>query len=216
MKQSGYTLIEVLVATVVVSILLVALLGFLTNRVAHNAHQNARDDMLRDTQVALDVMMDDIRHASHADDENRWPDDHAPGGQYSWGSTQDTLVLARPATDSSNDYIYEDSYAYLAYKDNIIYFTEEGTLYKRILAADTGTDGDNSAETTCPEGTTDCPPDLELANNVTDFQIRYIDADGNETQPTSARAVEAYLQVSDTVYQRDVTVDYTTRAVFRN
>lgn len=216
MKQSGFTLMEVLVATVVTSILLIAVLGFLANRVAHNAHQDARDDMLRDTQIALDVMMDDIRHASNADEENRWPDDHAPGGKYSWESTEDTLVLARPATDSDNNFIYEDAHAYLAYKDNIVFFTEEGVLYKRILAADTGTDGDNSAETTCPEGTTGCPPDLELAHNVTDFTVRYIDGEGNETTPTDARAVEAYLEVSDTVYQRDVTVDYETRAVFRN
>lgn len=216
MKQSGYTLIEVLVATIITTALLLAVMGFAAARIAHNAHQSARDDMLRHTQQALDIMMDDIRHASHVDGENRWQDDHAPDGQYSWESTEDTLILARPATDSNNDFIYEDPLTYITHKDNLIYFTDNSVLYKRTLAADTGDDGENGATTTCPEGTSGCRSDARLAENVTNFQIHYIDADGNDTEPTSARAVEATLEVGDTVYGRDVSVDYTTRAVFRN
>lgn len=216
MNRRGFTLIEVIVSATVIGILLVTLSGFMASRIAQNAHQNARHDMLQETQLALDILMEDVRHSSNADDENRWPDEHAPDGEYSWESNESTLILARPATDDNNDFIYLDPHVYVPYKDNIIYFVEDQVLYKRVLAADTGSDGDNSATTTCPDGTTDCPADAELVHNVTAFEVRYLDEDGNDTVPSDARAIEAYLQLSDTVYGRDITTEYTTRAVFRN
>lgn len=216
MNNRGFTLIEVLVATIVATILLTAILAFLTQRVAQNAQQSARDDMLRDTQLTLNVMMDDVRHGANANEENRWPDPHHPEGEYGWSSDEDTLVLSRPAVDSDNNFIYRDPFTYVPYKNDIIFFVEDQTLYKRTLAADTEGDGENAANSTCPESTSGCQSDAQLAENVNSLDLRYIDADGNDVEPNEARAVEAALELTDTVYGNDITVDYSTRGVFRN
>lgn len=216
MNTRGFTLVEVLVATVLTTIILTALLGFFAQRTAQNAQQNARDGMLRDAQLTLQVVADDIRHSASANSDNRWPDSHNPDGDYAWESNENTLVLSRPVTDSNNNFIYNDPFTYIPYKDDIILFVEDGTLYKRTLAADTQGDGDNSAHTTCPADTADCPSDGELAENVSNLEFRYINDLNEDVSPTEARAVEVHIELQDTVYQSDISVDYTTMGVFRN
>ena len=216
MNSRGFTLIEVLVATVLTTIILTALLGFFAQRTAQNAQQNARDGMLRAAQLSLQVLADDIRHSSSANSENRWADPNNPEGSYAWESDESTLVISRPVTDSSNNFIYNDPFTYIPYKDDIIFFLEDETLYRRTLAADTGVDGENSARTTCPAGTDGCPSDGELADNVSNLEFRYINDFNEDVGPSEARAVELYIELEDTVYRSDINVNYTTMGVFRN
>lgn len=213
MKQRGFTLLEIMIATAVVSVLAILIVGFLTNTFVNTMYKSARSDMLHETQLALDTMNTDIRHAANVDDQNRWPDENAPGGPYSWRSDEDTLILASPVVDSNNDFIYRDPFAYLTYKNNLIYFIDNNTLYRRTLAADVS---GNDATTTCPEDSTSCPGDSKLAEDVKTFHINYFDANDNEVPPTNARSVQATLVVERHVYNRTLNVKYQIRAVFRN
>lgn len=216
MNWRGFTLVEIVITTAVVGILAILTLSFLTDIFISNTNKNARSDMLHQAQLSLNLMNKDIRHSANADDQNRWPDDNAPDSTdpYSWRSDDDTLILARPATDSNNDFLYRDPFAYLTYKNNLIYFLDDNTLYRRTLAADVS---DNKEETTCPEkDTSGCPKDTQLAENVRTFYVQYFDANNNEVPPSDARSVQATLQLERQIYERTLDVEYQIRAVFRN
>jgi prepilin-type N-terminal cleavage/methylation domain-containing protein len=216
MNRDGFTLLEITIATAVVSLLAVLVIGFLTDTFVNRVYKSAESDMLAEAQLALERLEKDIRHASNVDEQNRWPDSNAPDDNdpYSWQSDEDTLILASPAVDSDNSFVYRDPFAYLTYKDNLIYFVENGVLYRRTLAADvTG----NDAEATCPEDdSTSCPGDIELATGVNTFRLRYFDAEDNEVPPSQARSVQATLQLKRKVYGRSLDVEYEIRSVFRN
>lgn len=212
----GVTLIEMMVATAIVSIVAVLTLNFLVDKVIDNQIQSARSDLLREAQQALDTMGSDVRHSANVDDQNRWPDDNAPNGPtdpYSWSSDDKTLILARPASDTNGDFIYQDPFAYITHKDNLVYFVDDQTLYRRTIAADVS---GNDATTSCPPGTTGCPSDSILARNVTSHTFQYFDAQDNEVSPTDARSVRVTITLGRSIYNRNLEVTYQTRWVFRN
>lgn len=216
MSQRGFTLLEIMISTAVVSLMAILIVGFLTNTFVDNVHKSARSDMLDEAQLALDSMNQDIRHAANVDKQNRWPDDNAPDGTdpYSWRSDSNTLILATPVTDSNNDFIYKDPFAYLTYKNNLIYFVENETLYRRTLAADVS---GNEATTTCPDDdSTSCPSDSRLAEGVKSFQLIYYNAEDQQVSPSDARSVQATLRLERHPYNRTLEVKYQIRGVFRN
>ncbi|PSO43693.1 hypothetical protein BRC20_00530, partial [Candidatus Saccharibacteria bacterium QS_8_54_8] len=110
MNRGGFTLLEVLIATAVVSLLAVLVIGFLTDTFVNRVYKTAESDMLAEAQLALNRLEKDIRHASNVDEQNRWPDSNAPDDNdpYSWQSDEDTLILASPAVDSDNSFVYRD------------------------------------------------------------------------------------------------------------
>lgn len=214
--QDGLSLIELIVATAITGMLIVVVMTFLSNQMVENAIQNARAILLLESQTALDVVNFDIKHAARVDDINRWSDPNAPsapGDPYSWGPGPEVLVLATPAKDANSDFLYDDPFAYITHKNNLVYFVENGTLYRRTLA---GNIEGNALTTTCSPGVSDCPSDTELINNVTGININYFNADDEEVEPDEARSVRVSITVTDTVYGRDVTETYSIRSVFRN
>lgn len=212
--QRGFTLLELIIASAVTGILIIVIMSFMTNQIVENAMLNARSAMLREAQIALDIVNSDIRHAASVDDVNRWADAHAPGAdEYGWEPGEEVLILATPAKDAESGFLYDDPFAYITHKNNLIYFLHEGTLYRRTLAADIE---NNSARTSCPNATNGCTPDMELINDVSDFTVRYFDANDEEVVPDEARSVAVTIRIERIVYGRDVTAEYTVRSVFRN
>ncbi|MEX0934255.1 MAG: type II secretion system protein [Candidatus Saccharimonadales bacterium] len=217
-SSSGITLVEIIVATAVTGILIAVIMSFFSDKMVANATASARSRLLMDAQLSLDVINRDIKHSARVDEINRWADAHAPdspGDDFSWESNAEVLILASPAVDSNNNFIYQDSFAYITYKNNLIYFVENGNLYKRILAAEV--EG-NAVATTCPEGTSGCPTDTLLASNISDFSVLYYNANDEEVVPAdeNARSVRVNLSISDTVYSRKIEAEFSIRSVFRN
>lgn len=219
LDQSGYTLIELIVATAVMSILLLGIMGFLVNTMVNNAARTARADLLREAQLALDVMVKDIRLSSGVLTNNSIEDSNSPNAGATaglgWESDGDTLIIASTAEDTSRAIIFEDDTHYLTAKNNIVYYVEDGVLYKRSIAADFP---NNATRTTCPpeEADDDCPADRLSVRNVQGLQFRYFNANDEEVDPDQARSVEMTLTLHDEPYGRPVDVSYTTRTVFRN
>jgi hypothetical protein len=175
-----------------------------------------RDSLLKETELSLDLMSQDVRLSANADENNRWPDSNAPGGnQYGWQSTASTLVLATAAQDNSRNVIFSDAKNYITQKNNVVYFVQDGTLYKRTIAAPVA---GNSAVTTCPpaSASSGCPADKELLHDVTVFQVSYLNGQNQAVAPTDARSIQVHVTVSKSVFKKPVTADYTTRMVFRN
>lgn len=218
-KQAGVTLVELLVATVIISIMGAIMFNFLTNRVVESARSQARGDLQDDVRLSLDVINRDIRLGAYVNENNVIADDNAPGAPgdlLSWESDVDTFILASPVQDTNDDVLFEDPPAYITYKDEYIYFVENGTLYKRILA---NSISGNKRQTTCPDSASgpSCAADIVLARNVADFDIAYYDAQDAEVAVLNeARAVEVALTLERSIFGKTETVTRNVRSVMRN
>lgn len=217
-SSRGFTLIEIMTVTAVTGFLIVLIMVFVSNSLVTTSVESARSDLLREAQQGLDTIGKDVRASASAEENNRWEDTYAPNAPtdtLSWESDADTLILAAAATDTDNNVLFQDPLQYITYKNNVIYFVSDGTLYKRVLAADIP---DNGAQTTCPQqyATTSCRADRVLMNNVTNFSIRYVNGDDEEVTPANARSVEITVTLQTIKYGRTLDAEYLTRMVFRN
>jgi prepilin-type N-terminal cleavage/methylation domain-containing protein len=213
--NKGYTLVEVTIALTVTSILFLAIINFMTNTMAQYAAASARSELLSEAHTAVDIVVNDVRLSASAEETNRWPDDNAPGGEFGWESDSNTLVLATAAEDSNRDILFDDPAEYISYKNNVIYFLSNDSLYKRVLAAPVA---GNSEETTCPEAqaSASCPADNVMLRNISSFNVKYLDGAENEVTPSNARSIEVTIGRYTEEYSRPISVSYTTRMVFRN
>lgn len=215
LDSKGFTLVETIVTVSVVSILLLVIANFSIDSLGQSSILTAQSNLLGESQIAMDRAINDIRLSAGAEETNRWPDVNNSGGNYAWQSNSGTVVLASAVTDSNNNIIFADPANYISEKNNVIYFVNNGFLYKKVLASPVT---NNSSQTTCPKAsaTTACPADKELLSNVTDFSAKYINGDGQEVTPTDARSIELTIKTSTRKFSRNITSNYTTRAVFRN
>lgn len=216
--ENGFTLVEALVSLVVTTAVVLILTNFMLGGVQQSSIALGRDNMTKETEQSLDLMTNDIRVSANADENNRWQDPNSPGGsgnQFGWQSNGTTLVLATAAKDKSGNVIFSDPANYITEKNNIVYFVQNGTLYKRVIADPvTG----NAAVSTCPaaDANSSCPADTELLHNITAFSITYMNGQNQSVTPTDARAIQVHVTVTKDVFKQPVSADYTTRMVFRN
>lgn len=218
LDQTGVTIVELLIALILTAAVFTVIIDFSIDKLADSAKQNIKYQLLTNAETGLNRVANDIRLATSADDNNRWEDTYAPGAPsdlLSWQSNTSTLILAIAAVDSSNNVIFDDAHDYVSAKNNVIYYVSNGTLYRRTLAApNTG----NTAVTTCPpaRATTSCPADRDILDNVTSFSLQYYGSDGTTTTPTNAHSVQLNVTLLQHKYRQDISVQYSTRMVFRN
>lgn len=211
----GVSLSELMISLTLVSMLSFMVMSFMLNWSQQHAITETRSALLADVQNAVDQIVNTVRLSSAADENNRWPDSNAPVNQFGWESSADVLVLASAVEDSKGDIVFSDPANYTSQKNNHIYFVQNGTLYRRLLAAPVE---DNKISTSCPLASVDedCLADRVLATNVTDFTVKYFDGDNIEVSPTNARSVEVSLTVSKRRFSQLLQSVYKTRMVFRN
>lgn len=217
-NNAGFTIVEGLVVLVVTTIMVLVITNFMLQNILQTALATTRDTIIKEVEQSLDLAAKDVRLSANADEDNRWPDANSPGGagnQYGWQSNNSTLVLATAAEDTSANIIFSDPHNYITEKNNIVYFVQDGTLYKRTIAAPVS---GNGSVTSCPvaSASSACPADKELLHNVTDFDISYLNGQNQSVTPTDARSIEMHVTVSKKVFGQTVSTDYTTRMVFRN
>lgn len=215
LNQKGFTVVELAIGISVAAILMALIFGFMTSSLVQYTNDTNRANLLNSAQTGFEKITNDIRLSANADDNNRWSDAHGPSGNFSWTSDSDTLVLATATEDTSGNVIFADPANYISQKNNVIYYLQDGKLYRRVLAAP---DATNSVKTTCPaaQASPSCPADKVILENVTEFRVTYIDEQNIEVAPTEARAIELYAKLEKKTFSEPVTVDYTTRMVFRN
>ncbi|HVA11509.1 MAG TPA: type II secretion system protein, partial [Candidatus Dormibacteraeota bacterium] len=107
-RESGFTLVELLVVMIIMGILSLTLSNFIVDWLQASSLAQARTNLLTNAETSLDTVTNDIRLSGSADLNNRWSDPYAPGGQFGWTSNSQTLVLAKAAMDSSSNIIYSD------------------------------------------------------------------------------------------------------------
>lgn len=215
---SGFTLVELIISCIMVSIMSMVLINFLGTWTQQNALTTARVSLLNDAQVALDSIGENIRQSASADQNNRWLDPNSPGAptnQQSWQSNGTTLILATAAQDSNSNILFSDTANYTSWKNNYVYFVSNQVLYVRTLAANVS---GNKAVTTCPasSATSSCPKDRALTSNATSFSVKYYNNDNQEVTPTNARSIELSITLQTKKYNQPIQANYKTRMVFRN
>lgn len=218
LNNRGFTILELAVVTAVTGLLIIIIMNFMSGSMASIVIESARADLLSEAQLGLDAIDHDIRLSASAELNNRWPDDNAPDAPtnpLSWESNSHTLVLASAASDPSHNILFQDELNYITYKNNLIFFVSNGTLYKRTLAADIP---NNRAQTSCPKNlaNNDCLEDRPLINNVKQFDIRYVSGDDIDVDPANARSIEISIQLEAKRYGKMLNANYLTRMVFRN
>lgn len=216
LNQSGISLVELMLTLSIVSILAIVVMNFMVGWLEQYAISQTRAALLTNAQNAIDEMGDVIRLSSAADQNNRWPDANAPDNQFGWASDSSTLVLASAVEDTSGTVIFSDPSNYTSQKNNQIYFVENGVLYRRVLAAPDV--ADNKLTTSCPSVsvTPTCPADRKLTDNVTNFTVKYYNAENQEVVPTDARSIELSLTLEKKKFSQLIQSVYKTRMVFRN
>ena len=214
-NQQGFTVVELAISISVTGILLALIFGFMTSSLQQYSNDTNRANLLNSAQAGFERITNDIRLSANADTNNRWPDTYAPVDTFGWSTDADTLVLATATEDTSGNIIFADPANYVSQKNNVIYFLQDGTLYRRVLAASVA---NNAAKTSCPaaNATATCKADRIILENVKEFQVKYFDEQNVEVAPDDARAIQLYAKLEKKAFSEPVSVDYTTRMVFRN
>lgn len=125
----------------------------------------------------------DIRYSRSVLPNNTVSDSSAPSNDDSWNSGASQLVLGTTARDDANEPLGS---GYTDELDNIIYYINSDTLYRRLLA---NPDSSNryEAPTTCPQTSTGgCSDDTAILHNVDSFNLTYYDSTGGETTDYSS------------------------------
>ncbi len=197
MRQRGFTLVELLVVVPGVLIIVAVMVAFLFSLYSNLLTKNGQLELEVNAQSALFAIRDDpffaIRFAGSNQDDTT--DSHAPGG--SWNAIDDNAFIVYEAAFDANR---QSSTRQLSYKkdepnacnspdisqnqfsvNSLIYFIQNGTLYRRILIPDQSL---NCLTTyrlqSCPSAsaTPSCPADTIVAENVKSFAINYFDRAG--------------------------------------
>lgn len=213
LNSSGVTLIELILTISIVSIMAFVVMNFMVSWMQQYAITETRSALLTDAQTAIDQITDAARLSSSADQNNRWPDANAPGGQFGWSSSANTLVLATAVENTSGQIVFSDPTNYTSQKDNLIYFVSNGSLYRRVIAAPVA---NNKRKSSCPVANGSCPADWRLAENVSNFSIKYFDGNNQEVNPTDARSIELSLTLQKRRFSQLIQSVYKTRMVYRN
>lgn len=212
-KSDGFTLVEIVISLTIIGILFAVIGMFAVNVLGQTTVESVRASQLGESQIALDKITNDVRLSAGADINNRWADGNKSGGEFTWASNANTLLLATAVVNNNNDVIFADPAKYISEKNNVIYFVKDRVLYKRILASPVA---GNSKKTTCPVATQTCPKDSALLQNVNSFSFRYLNGNEQQVTPSEARAIEITVQTTTERFSQTIKSDYVTRAVFRN
>jgi type II secretory pathway pseudopilin PulG len=223
--EHGYTLIEMLVAISMSTLLIIAIGTYATNGVVGSNQDYNKTLVLTNAKEAVGIVARQIRLARSVLAANALPDNHAPGAPgnlYSWSGTAGSgtsLILAIPSRTAGGDIIYIDGMHTQVYTDNVVFYLDASTkrLYRRLIA--NASAPSNAAITTCPPtlATQTCPPDADVVDDVANLSTNYLKADGTTTTiPDSTEAVNYTVTETRIIGGKSYSGTYNTIATLRN
>ncbi len=217
LKESGFTIVELSVSIAAGAVVVLAVLSISLFFFADVMRAEAQTQLITDSQIALNRVVEDMRTGSAILLDSSIPDANEPAGGWTTSNADLILIISTPALDSTNNFII-DSDTGNPYQNEYIYFTDnESHLHKRVLANPTATG--NTAVTTCPETATtpSCPADSILTENFSTMSFIFFDRDNIETaDPTIARSANISIYMSKNVYGQNLTAENIIRMSLRN
>jgi type II secretory pathway pseudopilin PulG len=215
--QSGMTVIELLVATIVAGLVLALVFGFFSSSLQTLTGAQVRSEMERDVQLASRRMQEDIELAAKTLLHNTITDPNAPGGTWTAQTTSPAVMIMESlALDSSRNIIF-DPLTLLSYKNEVVYYVSGGTLYRRMLA-NTSAPG-NSAVTSCPPALAApaCPADDAMLRDVTGFTLQHFTInDGAPAAYDDVLSTAAVFTVQRRSFGQNISLTREMRGVQRN
>lgn len=215
-KNPGFTIVELLVVISIIGILSVSLLAVFTNYFAILTRTNILVDMTNDSQNLLRATVEELRYGAGVRQTNVLADSNSPSGGWNTSNTNFVIIIAIPAVNASKAYIIDPDTGE-PYNNELVYFKNNKTLYKRTLANVNALG--NTAMTSCPIAlaTPACPPDKKLTENVKDMNFTLFDQDDILTTNTLlARSVKIDLQLERDTFGDPLVFDNTIRVTLRN
>ena len=215
-NQAGFTIVELLVAISLIATISVGLISVFTNYLAIITRNNVLVDMTATSQNLLRSTVEELRYGAGVRQTNTINDPNGPSGGWNTTNTNFVIIIAVPAVDASGAYII-DTTTGQPYNNELVYFKQDLTLYKRTLAH--GSAAGNKLITSCPSATASstCPPDRKLAENVKDMEFILYDQDNALTSDTLlARSVKIDLRLERDTFGDPLSLDNSIRVTLRN
>ena len=215
-NQSGFTLPELVMSISLIGIISISLLSAITYYFTYVTRNNAMVDMTNDSQNFLRSTAEELRYGAGVRQSNSITDANAPGGGWNTSNTNFVIVIAMPATDTSDSYII-DTATGDPYNNEYVYYKQGTSLYRRKLAHPSATG--NSTKTTCPpaSATSTCPADTALLPYVDDVTFNLFDQDNNSTaDPLLARSVKVNLSMRRDTFGNPLVLANSVQATLRN
>jgi prepilin-type N-terminal cleavage/methylation domain-containing protein len=215
-RESGFTILELLIAVAISTILSTVLLAFTLTYVADVFRSRSAAELAVESHFVLRTMVEDIRLADGIDTINDITDDNAPEDGWTTSDAANQLIINSPATTIDKAIIYDSETGY-PYRNQFIYFILGSNLYKRVLS-NSNADG-NSAVTSCPQAaaSSSCPADKNYTSNIENITLEFYDIDNAvTTDPTMARSVKVGLVMSRRSFGKTVTLNNSIQTTLRN
>lgn len=197
-------------------IISVALLAAVMNYFVLLTRNSVVADMTVDSQNLLRSTVEELRYGAGVRVTNSIPDVNAPSEGWNTNNDNFVIIIAVPATDSSNEYIINELTG-APFNNELVYFNQDGVLYKRTLAHQDA-EG-NRATTTCPtdSGDPECPNDVKLIDNTKTMEFTLYDQDDSITSdPLLARSIKINLVLERDTFGNPLMLENTIRVTLRN
>ncbi len=227
-NKQGFTLLEILIALPLATILSLTVATTMFNQYGQLLQGSARARLRMEGEITLLSLEDELLFTTDfaTSKSSDLSDANAPSGGWTYNTTPtDTLIIYETALtadrrDPNREFVYKRegncSSSYNIAINNLIYFTQDNvydnyrTLYRRTLVPQYTTCGVNYKKQTCPVSAISAPCtgiDAKLSEKVVDFQLDYFDENNVVvTNPESAELVKMTLVLGERIYGEDIIV----------
>jgi prepilin-type N-terminal cleavage/methylation domain-containing protein len=215
-RQAGFTVAELLVAIGIISIILVPATLAITHFYGATIVNSAQARLAVESGNLLRSVVEELRTSSGIRANNTIADANAPIGGWTTSNASLVLIISTPVTDTSNNYVI-DPLTGDPYQNELVYFANNGVLYKRYLANASATG--NRYKTSCPLNlsTASCPPDVVLTEHFEDMNFIFYDQDDAETTVLdNARSIKLLLDMEQQTFGQTITFSNSIRITLRN
>lgn len=170
--------------------------------------------MTADSQDLLRSMVGELRYGAGVRQSNSITDPNAPGEGWNTSNGNFVIIIAIPAKDSNGDYIIDPLTA-APYLNELVYYKNGSTLYRRSLADENAID--NNLVTSCPIATSSCPKDIKLVEHIDTIIFNLYDQDDASTSDVlQAKSINIYVSLVRPMFGEDVRADNNMRITLRN
>lgn len=215
-RQSGYTLVELMITLIVTGIMVGALLVVTFSFFGNTIRNNNEARLAVESQNILRSIVEELRVSSGIRDTNANPDPNTPPGGWTTSNAALVLILATPALDGNNDFVHSPVTGQ-AYLNEIVYYAQGSRLYKRYLIP-SGSDADgNRFRTSCPTLSSTCAQDVLLSEHFKSLDFTFYDQNNSITTTlTDARSIILNISMEEKAYGNNVTYNNAIRMTLRN
>lgn len=212
--RNGFTIIEILVTISLISIVSVLIVTSFVFTYGRVVVEQQRTDIIRQSQLFLRRMVEDVRVSSEIRTNNLIADSYNTSG-WTTSDPANILIATVPALDVNKDLLYDSETGNIIYHE-VVYFGQNGNLYRRLLKNPTATA--STEVSTCPAGETGCVNDtILIEGNLENMVFEFYDIIDEVTMVTEeARSIQMTINVVKTVFGQDIRESNTTRVTLRN